>query len=101
MVLSIAKKKKQKRLTSSNTKANPASVKEKRVLLKRGTLQVLTGNAGYDFSHAIANSDLLSDRRVSVTMRESPSTVASSSLSLSSIIPSVKDAFQNQKDGKL
>jgi alkylated DNA repair dioxygenase AlkB len=70
------------------------AVKEKRVLLKRGTLQVLTGKARYDFSHAIANTDLLSDRRVSVTMRESPLTASSS-------IPSVKDAFLNKKDAKL
>eukprot|EP00980_Cylindrotheca_fusiformis_P025235 scaffold13311_cov161-Cylindrotheca_fusiformis.AAC.1 len=48
--------------------------KEKKVLLKRRCLQVLTGNARYDFSHGIANQDLLSDRRVSVTMRESPLT---------------------------
>lgn len=43
-----------------------------RVLLPRRTLQVLTGNARYDYSHGIRNQDLLNDRRVSVTMRESP-----------------------------
>ena len=48
---------------------------EKRVLLKRRCLQVLTGKARYDFSHGIAHQDLLSDRRVSVTMRESPLTL--------------------------
>ncbi|KAG7354449.1 transcription factor jumonji [Nitzschia inconspicua] len=52
---------------------------EHRVLLKRGTLQVLTGKARYDYSHGIANTDLLSDRRVSITMRESPLTLAPSS----------------------
>jgi alkylated DNA repair dioxygenase AlkB len=49
-----------------------------RVLLRRGTLQLLTGKARYDYSHEIANGDLLSDRRISVTMRESPLTEASS-----------------------
>lgn len=43
-----------------------------RVLLPRRTLQVLTGKARYDYSHGIRNEDLLEDRRVSVTMRESP-----------------------------
>ena len=46
-----------------------------RVYLPRRCLQVLTGKARYDFSHGIAHCDLLSDRRVSVTMRESPLTV--------------------------
>ena len=46
----------------------------KRVLLTRRTLQVLTGKARYDYSHGICNTDLLSDRRVSITMRESPLT---------------------------
>lgn len=52
------------------------AVPEQRVLLKRRCLQVLTGKARYDFSHGIANVDLLSDRRVSITMRESPLTAA-------------------------
>mmetsp|Transcript_14545 Transcript_14545/g.32937 ORF Transcript_14545/g.32937 Transcript_14545/m.32937 type:complete len:362 (-) Transcript_14545:53-1138(-) len=46
-----------------------------RVFLPRRCLQVLTGKARYDFSHAIENSDLISPRRVSVTMRESPLTI--------------------------
>jgi alkylated DNA repair dioxygenase AlkB len=50
------------------------AVKEEKVLLKRRCLQVLTGKARYDFSHGIQNQDLLSDWRVSVTMRESPLT---------------------------
>jgi alkylated DNA repair dioxygenase AlkB len=54
-----------------NSHRNTA-VKEKRVLLKPRCLQVLTGKARYDFTHGIENSDLLSDRRVSITMRESP-----------------------------
>jgi alkylated DNA repair dioxygenase AlkB len=44
------------------------------VLLERRTLQVLTGKARYEYAHGIDNSDLLSDRRVSITMRESPMT---------------------------
>ena len=50
------------------------AVNVQKVLLKRRCLQVLTGKARYDFSHGIENADLLSDRRVSVTMRESPLT---------------------------
>lgn len=50
------------------------AVTEQKVLLKRRCIQILTGNVRYDFSHGIAHHDLLSDRRVSVTMRESPLT---------------------------
>ena len=50
------------------------SAPPKKVLLKRRCLQVLTGPARYDYSHGIAAEDLLSPRRVSVTMRESPLT---------------------------
>jgi alkylated DNA repair protein alkB family protein 4 len=46
--------------------------KERKVLLKRRTLQILTSNARYDYSHGIQNEYLLSDRRISITMRESP-----------------------------
>lgn len=46
-----------------------------RVWLPRRCLQVLTGRARYDFSHGILNGDLCDDRRVSVTLRESPLTV--------------------------
>ena len=45
-----------------------------KVLLPRRCLQILTGRARYNFSHGIANEDLVSDRRVSITMRESPLT---------------------------
>ena len=51
------------------------AVQSKRVLLKNRCLQILTGKSRYDFSHGIANEDLLSDRRVSITMRESPLTL--------------------------
>jgi alkylated DNA repair dioxygenase AlkB len=47
---------------------------EHKVFLKRRTVQLLTGSARYDYSHGIQNEDLLSDRRVSITMRESPLT---------------------------
>jgi alkylated DNA repair dioxygenase AlkB len=50
------------------------AVTEQKVLLKRRCIQILTGNVRYDFSHGIANHDLHSDRRVSVTMRQSPLT---------------------------
>jgi alkylated DNA repair protein alkB family protein 4 len=53
------------------------AVSVKRVLLKRRTLQILTGAARYDFTHGISHEDLLSDRRVSITMRESPLTTTS------------------------
>ncbi len=47
---------------------------EHKVLLKRRTLSVLTGMARYDYSHGISNQDLMSDRRISLTMRQSPLT---------------------------
>ena len=56
------------------------AVKQQKVFLKRRCLQVLTSKARYDFSHAIAGLDLLSDRRVSITMRESPITVLTKSV---------------------
>jgi alkylated DNA repair protein alkB family protein 4 len=49
---------------------NVASIREHRILLPKRCLQVMTGKARYDFAHGIENSDLLSDRRVSLTMRE-------------------------------
>lgn len=49
----------------------PETVK---VTLRRRTLQVLTQKARYDYSHGIENDDLLNDRRISITMRESPLT---------------------------
>lgn len=57
------------------TFTNTRTVNEKhRILLKRQTLQILTGKARYEYAHGIDNQDLLSDRRVSITMRESPLT---------------------------
>jgi len=41
------------------------------VFLPRRSLQLQTGETRYDFSHAIRNENLLADRRVSVTFRES------------------------------
>jgi alkylated DNA repair dioxygenase AlkB len=68
-------------MTFRNQKRTPAHQQQRpeeyRLLLKRGTLQLLTGSARYDYSHEIGNADLLSDRRVSITMRESPLTIAS------------------------
>ena len=43
-----------------------------KVLLKPRTLQILTGPARYSYSHGIEHHELLSERRVSITMRESP-----------------------------
>ena len=59
-------------MTFKNEKTPGSEIKK--VFLKRGTLQVLTGRSRYDYSHGILNSDLLSQRRISVTMRESPLT---------------------------
>ncbi|GKY92377.1 hypothetical protein MPSEU_000208600 [Mayamaea pseudoterrestris] len=57
-------------MTFSNIAANRNNaVSEYRVLLKRRCLQIMTGKARYDFTHAIHHADLLSPRRVSVTMR--------------------------------
>ena len=48
---------------------NP-SLPPTKVLLRPGTLQVLTGKARYDYTHGIRNADFLSDRRVSLTLRQ-------------------------------
>jgi alkylated DNA repair dioxygenase AlkB len=42
----------------------------KKILLKRRTLQIMTGKARYMYTHGIDNEDLLSDRRVSINMRQ-------------------------------
>jgi alkylated DNA repair dioxygenase AlkB len=57
------------------------AVPQQKVFLPRRCLQVLTGKARYDFSHGIAPQDLLTDRRISITMRESPLTDTTGSLS--------------------
>jgi alkylated DNA repair dioxygenase AlkB len=65
-------------MTYTSVSAAAAAAPQKqatyRVLLRRRTLQVLTGKARYAYSHGIRNADLLSDRRVSITLRESPIT---------------------------
>jgi hypothetical protein len=45
-----------------------------KVQLNPGTLQVLTGQARYDFTHGITKDDLQGEERISVTMRQSPLT---------------------------
>lgn len=46
-----------------------------RVLLPARSLQVLTKDARYRYTHGIAMDDVLDERRVSVTFRQSPLTV--------------------------
>jgi alkylated DNA repair dioxygenase AlkB len=55
---------------NKNYKKNNLPVETQRILLKQRTLFIMTGNVRYDFSHGIEKNDLLSDRRVSVTMRQ-------------------------------
>jgi alkylated DNA repair protein alkB family protein 4 len=43
---------------------------EVKVLLRRRTLLVMTGDARYRYAHGIQREDVLSDRRVSFTLRE-------------------------------
>lgn len=61
-------------LTSTTLPPSPLPPRIKKVLLPRRCIQILTGPARYDYAHGIANDDLLSFRRVSITMRESPLT---------------------------
>eukprot|EP00850_Spirogloea_muscicola_P002419 SM000009S23548 [mRNA] locus=s9:596862:599219:- [translate_table: standard] len=42
-----------------------------KVLLKPRSLQIVAGESRYSFTHAILNGDLLAERRVSLTFRES------------------------------
>ena len=74
-------------------------IREKRVLLKRRCLQVLTGKARYDYSHGIRHSDLLTDRRVSLTMRESPltTTTNNSSYAKSANQPTLENIFSKKR----
>ena len=67
-------KTKKKSATSINSKNADNETKVRdiyRVHLPRRTLQILSGRARYDYRHGIHNSDLLSERRVSITLRES------------------------------
>ena len=59
-------------MTYSCIKPKPRCVDSVDVLLKRRTLQIQSGSARYDYSHGILNSNLLNNRRVSITFRESP-----------------------------
>lgn len=63
-----------------------------KVLLKRRTLQILTGKARYDYSHGIECDDILSSRRISLTMRESPLTNTSNN--------NIKQAFLQRPTSK-
>jgi alkylated DNA repair dioxygenase AlkB len=53
-------------LEPSRKKGSP----QYRVGLPRRTLQLLTGSARYDYRHGIATADLVSARRVSLTLRD-------------------------------
>jgi alkylated DNA repair dioxygenase AlkB len=73
-------------MTFTQVKKRPAAPATVKVYLPRRCLQILTGMARYDYSHGIAHCDLLSDRRISVTMRESPlSSLSRSALPMSSV----------------
>lgn len=63
--------------STHNDNGSGLGQQEYRVFLPRRSLQVLTGPARYDYTHGITNQDLLSDRRVSITMRQSPITTHS------------------------
>ena len=68
--------------------------------LPRRCLQILTGAARYDFSHGISHADLASDRRVSITMRESPLTASTKTETFhtaSSATPSVQTLWKGEK----
>lgn len=90
-------------MTFGNTKPQqPQSDrrKEYKMHLPRRGLQILTGPARYNYTHAIANSDLLSDRRVSITMRESPLTAKESSGKSGNIssTPKIDTLFSTNQD---
>jgi len=68
-----------KSATAASAKATGVPPPFRRVLLKRRTLQIMTGKSRYEYTHAIDNLDLLSDRRISITMRESPLTTTAKS----------------------
>lgn len=51
-------------------RGGPSAPGRVRVPLPRRSLSIQTGQCRYDYTHAIANEDLLSERRVSITFRE-------------------------------
>ena len=55
-----------------NDRAGPSEV---RVLLPPRSLQVLSKESRYQYTHAIDLADVLDPRRVSITFRHSPLTV--------------------------
>ena len=61
-------------MTFTPTDKGNQNIKPVKVLLEPGSLQILTGKARYNYTHGIEKIDLLSERRVSITMRESPLT---------------------------
>lgn len=71
-------------MTFTTVKPNISPHTSHRVRLPRRCLQVLTGPARYSYAHGIAVQDILSPRRVSITMRESPLTAATTNPGLDS-----------------
>ena len=69
------------RASSSLSSSKPST--EVRVLLQRRCLQIMTGPARYQYTHGIYHNDLLNERRVSLTIRESPITTAINSMNSS------------------
>ena len=66
------KKKHDNNNNNHNNNALSSIPTQKKVLLRPKTLLILTGKSRYDYSHGIYHEDLLSTRRISITMRESP-----------------------------
>eukprot|EP00877_Chromochloris_zofingiensis_P008862 jgi/Chrzof1/4229/Cz14g04030.t1 len=60
---------------AGNKAGNAGGQHQIRVLLPARSLQVLTKDARYRYTHGIAMDDVLDERRVSVTFRQSPLTV--------------------------
>lgn len=85
-------------LVSSSSSASTMNQQTYRVLLRRRTLQVLTGQARYAYSHGINNADLLSPRRVSITLRESPLTNSAGSISKSMATAALSDRNPTKAD---
>jgi alkylated DNA repair dioxygenase AlkB len=78
------------RASSSNPRNTHNIATSVHVLLKRRCLQVLTGPARYQYTHSISNEHLYDERRVSLTLRESPLTVKNSTQNAPSVpIPKI------------